>query len=269
MNVFRDNLFSGKVALVTGGATGIGRGIAEALARHGASVAIASRNEENLQAAARQISESTGRSCLPVVADVRQPDAVGSAVNRVVAELGSLDLVINNAAGNFFCPSSKLSPNGFGTVIDIDAKGTWNVSRAAYDAWLKDHGGQILNISATLHYGGTPGQAHVAAAKAAVDALTRTLAVEWGPQKIRVNAIAPGPIGDTEGVRRLLPGEAAEKLRAVIPTRKLGSIDDIVNLALFVLSDAGANVNGAILVCDGGLSLAGRFGPGLEGPAQS
>jgi 2,4-dienoyl-CoA reductase [(3E)-enoyl-CoA-producing], peroxisomal len=267
MNVFCDNLFAGKVALVTGGATGIGRGIAEALARHGASVAIASRNLENLDIAAKQITESTKRRCLAIVADVRQSEAVGSAVNRVVSELGSLDLLINNAAGNFFCPSAKLSPNGFGSVIDIDAKGTWNVSRAAYDAWLGAHGGQILNISATLHYGGTPGQAHVAAAKAAVDALTRTLAVEWGPQNIRVNAIAPGPIGDTEGVRRLLPGEAAEKLRAAIPVRKLGSIDDIVNLALFVLSDAAANVNGAILVCDGGLSLVGRFEPGLLGPA--
>src|SRR5271165_1288013 len=193
MSIFRENLFSGKVALVTGGATGIGRGIALALAQHGAHVAIASRNQENLQGAAREIGESTGRRCLPIVADVRQAEAVGAAVNRVVAELGSLDLLVNNAAGNFFCPSAKLSPNGFGTVIDIDAKGTWNVSRAAYDAWQKDHGGQILNISATLHYGGTPGQAHVAAAKAAVDALTRTLAVEWGPQGIRVNAIAPGP----------------------------------------------------------------------------
>jgi 2,4-dienoyl-CoA reductase [(3E)-enoyl-CoA-producing], peroxisomal len=261
MNIFRDNLFSGKVALVTGGATGIGRGIAQAIAQQGADVAIASRNQENLLVAAKEIGESTGRRCLPIVADVRQPEAVGIAVSRVVAELGSLDLLVNNAAGNFFCPSEKLSPNGFGAVIDIDAKGTWNVSRAAYDTWLKDHGGQILNISATLHYGGTPGQAHVAAAKAAVDALTRTLAVEWGPRRIRVNAIAPGPIGDTEGVRRLLPGEAAEKLRAVIPTRRLGSIDDIVNLAIFVMSDAGANVNGAILVCDGGLSLAGRFAP--------
>jgi 2,4-dienoyl-CoA reductase [(3E)-enoyl-CoA-producing], peroxisomal len=259
MNIFRDNLFSGKVALVTGGATGIGLGIASALAKHGASVALASRNEENLQAAANQIRESTKQRCLPIVADVRQPEAVGAAVARVVQELGSLDLVINNAAGNFFCPSAKLSPNGFGTVIDIDAKGTWNVSRAAYDAWLGAHGGSILNISATLHHGGTPGQAHVAAAKAAVDALTRTLAVEWGPQNIRVNAIAPGPIGDTEGVRRLLPGEAAEKMRLVIPTRRLGAIDDIVNLALFVLSEAAANVNGAILVCDGGLSLVARF----------
>jgi peroxisomal 2,4-dienoyl-CoA reductase len=262
MSVFRENLFSGKVALVTGGATGIGRGIALALAQHGADLAIASRNQDNLQTAARQIVESTGRRCLPIVADVRQPEAVNSAVNRVVTELGSLELLVNNAAGNFFCPSANLSPNGFGTVVDIDAKGTWNVSRAVYDAWQKDHGGQILNISATLHHGGTPGQAHVAAAKAAVDALTRTLAVEWGPQDIRVNAIAPGPIGDTEGVRRLLPGEAAEKLRAAIPTRRLGSIEDIVNLALFVLSEGGANVNGAILVCDGGLSLAGRFLPG-------
>lgn len=269
MSVFRDDLFSGKTALITGGATGIGRGIALALAQHGANLALASRNQANLDAAARAITEATGRRCLGIVADVRQPEAVTAAVNRVALELGSIDVLVNNAAGNFFCPSEKLSPNGFGTVVDIDAKGTWNVSRAVYDAWQKKHGGQILNISATLHYGGTPGQAHVAAAKAAVDALTRTLAVEWGPQGIRVNAIAPGPIGDTEGVRRLLPGEAAEKLRAVIPTRRLGSIDDIVNLAIFVLSDAGANVNGAILVCDGGLSLAGRFGPGLEAFAQS
>ncbi len=167
---------------------------------------------------------------------------------------------MNNAAGNFLCPSADLSPNGFGTVIDIDTKGTWHVSRAAYRAWLKDHGGRILNISATLHYGGTPGQVHVAAAKAAVDAMTRTLAVEWGPQGIRVNAIAPGPIGDTEGTRRLLPGERAERLRATIPARRLGAIDDIADLALFVLSDAGSNINGAILVSDGGLCLTSRFG---------
>jgi peroxisomal 2,4-dienoyl-CoA reductase len=129
---------------------------------------------------------------------------------------------------------------------------------------MRDRGGSILNISATLHYGGTPGQLHVAAAKAAVDALTRTLAVEWGPRAIRANAIAPGPIGDTEGARRLFPGEAAEQLRNLIPTRRLGTIADIVDLALFVLSDAGANLNGAILVSDGGLSLAGGFGPGLH-----
>jgi len=265
MNVFRENLFLGKVALITGGATGIGRGITEALARHGAEVVIVSRKQEKLNAAAEQITASTGRRCLPLVADVRDDELVESAVNRAIQECGGLDIVVNNAAGNFFCPSASLSPNGFGAVIDIDAKGTWNISRAAYHARLKDHGGLILNISATLHHGGTPGQAHVAAAKAAVDALTRTLAVEWGPQGIRVNAIAPGPIGDTEGTRRLLPGEAVDKVRAVIPIRRLGSIDDIVNLALFVLSDAGANLNGAVLVSDGGLSLAG--GHGLGAPA--
>jgi peroxisomal 2,4-dienoyl-CoA reductase len=260
MHIFRDNLFMGKVALITGGATGIGRGIAEALARHGADLVIVSRKQENVSAAAEQIAATTGRRCLGLVADVRQPEAVESAVNQAIQELGSLEIVVNNAAGNFFCPSATLSPNGFGTVIDIDAKGTWNVSRAAYHAWLKDHGGQFLNISATLHYSGTPGQVHVAAAKAAVDALTRTLAVEWGPQGIRVNAIAPGPIGETEGARRLFPGEAADRLRSLIPTRRIGSIDDIANLALFVLCDAGSNLNGAILVSDGGLCLAGSVG---------
>ena len=269
MSIFADNLFTAKVALITGGATGIGRGIAEALARHGADLAIVSRRQENLTAAAEQIAAATGRRCLPIVADVRQPEAVESAVNRTVQELGGLDIVVNNAAGNFFCPSSDLSPNGFGTVIDIDAKGTWNVSRAAFHAWLKEHGGQILNISATLHYGGAPGQLHVAAAKAAVDALTRTLAVEWGPQGTRVNAIAPGPIGDTEGARRLLPGKVGEMIKTAIPTGRIGSIDDIVNLALFILSEAGTNLNGAIIVSDGGLCLTGRFAPGLETAPRS
>jgi 2,4-dienoyl-CoA reductase [(3E)-enoyl-CoA-producing], peroxisomal len=264
MSVFRDNLFLGKVALITGGATGVGRGIAEALARHGADVAIVSRKSENLASAAEQIAAAAGRRSLPLVADVRQPEAVESAVNQAIEVLGGLDIVVNNAAGNFFCPSADLSPNGFGAVIDIDAKGTWNVSRAAYQARLKECGGQILNISATLHYGGTPGQLHVAAAKAAVDALTRTLAVEWGPQGIRVNAIAPGPVGDTEGARRLFPGKIGETIRAATPTGRIGSIDEIANLALFILSEAGTNLNGAIIVSDGGLCLTGRLAAGIE-----
>jgi 2,4-dienoyl-CoA reductase [(3E)-enoyl-CoA-producing], peroxisomal len=266
VSIFRDSLFAGKVALITGGATGIGRGIAEALARHGADLALVSRKADNLSAAAAEIQAATGRRCLSIPTDVRQPEAVDAAVARTIAELGGLDIVVNNAAGNFLCPSADLSPNGFGSVVDIDAKGTWHVTRAAFLARLKDHGGQVLNISATLHYGGTPGQLHVAAAKAAVDAMTRTLAVEWGPLGIRVNAIAPGPIGDTEGVRRLLPGPMADQLRTQIPTRRLGSIDDIVNLAVFVLSEAGSNINGAILVSDGGLCLLGRFIPD-SGPA--
>lgn len=260
MGVFRDNLFEGRCALVTGGGTGIGRGIAEALASHGARCAILSRRAEHVEPAAAEIGHNAGPPCLPLVADVRNPEQVEAAVAKAVGEFGRLDLVVNGAAGNFLCPAADLSYNGFGTVLDIDAKGTWNVSKAAYDASLRAHGGQILNISATLHYGGTPGQLHVSAAKAAVDALTRNLAVEWGPQGIRVNAIAPGPIADTEGARRLFPGALAESLQRAIPARRLGRVEDIVNLALFLLSDAAANVNGAILVSDGGLCLTGSFG---------
>ncbi|MFO0954558.1 MAG: SDR family oxidoreductase [Isosphaeraceae bacterium] len=259
MNIFREGLFRGKSALVTGGGTGIGRGIAEALASLGADTAILSRKAEHLGPTASEIAARTGRECLPLVADVRQADQVARAVERAVEEFGRLDLVVNGAAGNFFCPSAELSPNGFGTVIDIDAKGTWNVSRAAFDASLKERGGVILNISATLHYGGTPGQAHVAAAKAAVDALTRTLAVEWGPLGVRVNAVAPGPVGDTEGARRLFPGPVGERLRSAVPVRRLGTIEDIVNVSLFLLSEAAANVNGAVVLSDGGLSLVSGF----------
>lgn len=256
---FKPTLFAGRKALITGGGTGIGREIALALAHHGSDVALVSRNLDHLEPAARSIGELTGRRCVAIQADVREPEQVDAAVGRAVSELGGLDIVINNAAGNFLCPSEQLSPNGFGVVVDIDAKGTWNVCRAAFHASLGEHGGSILNISATLHHGGTPGQVHVAAAKAAVDALTRTLAVEWGPRNIRVNAIAPGPIADTERARRLFPGEAAERLRARMPTRRLGRASDIANLALYVLSDAGANLNGAVIVCDGGLSLVHGF----------
>jgi peroxisomal 2,4-dienoyl-CoA reductase len=260
MSVFREDLFAGRTALVTGGGTGIGRGIAQALAAHGAHCAILSRRAEHLEPAAAEIAGRTGRPCLPVVADVRQPDQVEAAVARAVSEFGRIQIVVNNAAGNFLCAAGDLSYNGFGTVLDIDAKGTWNVCKAAYDASLRTHGGHILNISATLHYGGTPGQLHVSAAKAAVDGLTRNLAVEWGPQGIRVNAIAPGPIADTEGARRLFPGTVAERLRDAVPARRLGTISDIANVALFLLSDAAANLNGAIVVADGGLCLTGGFG---------
>jgi peroxisomal 2,4-dienoyl-CoA reductase len=260
MSIFRDGLFEGKVALVTGGGTGIGQGITEGLAGLGARTAILSRKAEHTGPTATAVAARSGRDCLPVVADVRQPDQVEGAVARVLDEFGRLDIVVNAAAGNFLCASADLTPNGFGTVLDIDAKGTWNVTRAAFRAALGAKGGSVLNISATLHHGGTPGQLHVAAAKAAVDALTRTLAVEWGPLGIRVNAIAPGPIADTEGVRRLLPGPAADRLASVIPTRRLGATSDIVDLSLFLLSDAAANINGAVVVSDGGLALIGSFG---------
>ncbi|MCA1579071.1 MAG: SDR family oxidoreductase [Acidobacteria bacterium] len=248
--IFADGVLHGHVAFVTGGGTGITGGIARAFAEAGASVALASRKMEHLQRAADAINANGGKA-IPVAADVRQPDQVESAIAQTIEAFGKIDIVVNGAAGNFLCAAEELSPNGFGTVVDIDLKGTFNVCRAAF-AQLKEHRGQILNISATLHYLGTPMQLHVSAAKAGVDALTRNLAVEWGRYGIRVNAIAPGPIEDTEGMQRLVPEPLKEKLKKLVPIGRFGRIADIEKAALFICSDAASFINGVILVVDGG-----------------
>ena len=254
MNIFADKILRGKVAFVTGGGTGITGGVARALAEAGAQVALVSRKLEHLQPAAEAINANGGEA-VPVAADVRDPEAVEKAVAATMDRFGKIDIVVNGAAGNFLCAAEELSPNGFGTVVDIDLKGTFNVCRAAF-AELKKNQGQILNISATLHYLGTPMQLHVSAAKAGVDALTRNLAVEWGRHGIRVNAIAPGPIGDTEGMKRLVPEPIKQKLRQQIPLQRFGEIADIEKAAIFLCSDAASYINGAVLVVDGGHWLA-------------
>ncbi len=248
--IFADGVLNGRVAFVTGGGTGITGGVARAFAEAGASVALVSRKMEHLVPAAQLINENGGNA-IPVAADVRQPAEVESAIAKTVEQFGKIDIVVNGAAGNFLCKAEELSPNGFGTVVDIDLKGTFNVCRAAF-AQLKEHRGQILNISATLHYLGTPMQLHVSAAKAGVDALTRNLAVEWGRYGIRVNAIAPGPIEDTEGMQRLVPEPVRERLKKNVPLGRFGRIADIENAALFVCSEAGSFINGEVLVVDGG-----------------
>jgi 2,4-dienoyl-CoA reductase [(3E)-enoyl-CoA-producing], peroxisomal len=254
-NFFADNILQGKVAFVTGGGTGITGGVARAFAAHGARLAITSRKEENLLPQ-KQFIEDGGGECLAVAADVRDFAAVENALAKTVERYGKIDIVVNGAAGNFLCEAKELSPNGFGTVVDIDTKGTFNVCRAAFEE-LKKSGGQILNISATLHYLATPMQIHVSAAKAGVDAITRNLSVEWGPHGIRVNGIAPGPIEDTEGMRRLLPEPLKEKLTKRIPLQRFGRIADIENAALFLCSDAASYINGVTLVVDGGQWLTG------------
>ncbi len=160
-----------------------------------------------------------------------------------------------DAAGNFLCLAEDLSPNGFGSVVDIDLKGTFHASKAALPH-LKRQGGVVLNISSTLQYLGTAAQLHVSAAKAGVDALSRVLAVEWGQYGIRVNGIAPGPVADTEGVRRLLVGAARDQAVKRTPLRRLGTIQDVCNAALFLCSDVAAFITGVTLVVDGGLWLA-------------
>jgi len=253
--VFNSDILHGKVAFITGGATGITGGIARAFAEHGAKLAITSRKEENL-IAKKQFIEENGGECLAVAADVREYSALETAIQKTLDHYGRIDIVVNGAAGNFLCAANELSPNGFGTVVDIDTKGTFNVCRAAFEA-LKESRGQIINISATLHYLATPMQIHVSAAKAGVDAITRNLSVEWGRHGIRVNGIAPGPIEDTEGMKRLLIPELKDKIMRKIPVGRFGRIEDIENAALYLASDAASFVNGVTLVVDGGSWLLG------------
>ena len=253
--LFAENVFENKVAFVTGGGTGITGGVARALAENGAKVAIVSRKIENLEPMAKLIKE-TGGECLTISVDVREYAQVENAVQETVKKFGKIDILVNGAAGNFLCEASELSPNGFGTVVDIDTKGTFNVARAAFEE-LKKSKGQILNISATLHYAATPMQIHVSAAKAGVDAITRNLAVEWGKYGIRVNGIAPGPIEDTEGMKRLVPEPVKEKLKKKVPLGRFGRIKDIENAAIFLCSDAADFISGVTLVVDGGHWLNG------------
>ena len=254
-SIFVDGILRDHVAFVTGGGTGITGGVARAMAEAGASVALVSRRMEHLEPAAAAINENGGKA-MAVAADVRNPEEVERAVAATVEHFGKLDIVVNGAAGNFLCKPEELSPNGFGTVVDIDLKGTFNVCRAAFEQ-LKEHRGQILNISATLHYLGTPMQLHVSAAKAGVDALTRNLAVDWGRFGIRVNAIAPGPIEDTEGMKRLVPEPVKDRLQKKIPLGRFGRIRDIEHAAVFLCSDAASFINGLVVVVDGGHWLTG------------
>jgi peroxisomal 2,4-dienoyl-CoA reductase len=268
-SIFRDGILEGRVAFVTGGGTGITGGVARALAEAGANVALVSRSLEHLEPAAKAINDSRGGNstvrdgaktgeAFAIAADVRKPDEVQKAIAATVERFGKIDIVVNGAAGNFLCAAEELSPNGFGTVVDIDLKGTFNVSRAAF-AELKKQRGSILNISATLHYTGTPYQLHVSAAKAGVDALTRNLAVEWGRYGIRVNTIAPGPIDDTEGMKRLVPPQVKDKILRRIPLGRFGLIRDIEHAAVFLCSDAASFINGAVLVVDGGQWLSNKI----------
>lgn len=251
MSVFRPDIIKDRVVLVTGGATGIGKEICRTLGAHGARLAIASRKQANLEAA-RAGFEAEGLECLAAPCDVREPDQVERVIQAVIERYGRLDIVVNNAAGNFPAPIASISYNGFKSVVAIDLLGTYNVSKAAFDAYLKDHGGNIVNITAPFAHWGPSFQSHVAAAKAGVDSLTRTCAVEWGPLGIRVNAVAPGAIGGTEGMARFA-GLASD--RPSCPLGRLGTCDDIANAVLFLVSDAAAYITGLCVVVDGAATI--------------
>lgn len=255
MTTFRDDLVKDKVALVTGGATGIGKGIAFSLGAHGAKVVIASRKAENLDAARSEL-EAQGIECLSVVCDIREPEQVESLMAEILERYGRLDILVNNAAGNFPATIDGLSYNGFRTVVAIDLLGTYNVSKAAFEAYLKENGGSVVNITAPFGGMGVPFQAHAASAKAGVDSLTRTCAAEWGPLGIRVNAIAPGAIAATEGLDRLGGIGGGAEPSTTNPLRRVGTHADIANAILFLTSEASSYMTGQILYVDGGGSMA-------------
>ena len=263
--IFQAGLLRGTVALVTGGGTGIGLGVSTCLARAGADVAIASRKPEHLEPAAEELRQH-GTRILAVECNVREPDSVRVAVQRTGEQLGRLDLLVNNAAGNFYAPSATLSPNAWRAVVETDLYGTMFCCQAVYPVMKAQGGGRIVSISMTLHYRGWPLMAHATAAKAGVDALSRTLALEWAPDRIRVNVIAPGPI-PTEGVKKAFtPPEAGgvpdlfkmdAYARSAIPLGRWGTPEDIGQMVTYLASPAGDWITGAIFVVDGGAWLGG------------
>lgn len=251
--------FTGTNVLVFGGTSGINLGIADAFARAGAGVGIVGRNVEKAKAAADAMSAQSpnaGISHVPTpkhyIADVRNYEAVAEVYERFIEDFGPIDTLVSGAAGNFPALATGMSPNGFKAVVDIDLLGTFHVMRAGYER-LRAPGANVINISAPQAEIAMMAQAHVCAAKAGVDMLTKTLCLEWGPKGIRVNSVIPGPIDGTEGMERLAPSEAARKsVTASVPLKRMGTPDDVAQTCLFLASDAGRYVSGAILPADGG-----------------
>jgi len=253
--------FSGKTAIVIGGTSGINRGIAELFARHGARVAVASRSQQKVDDTVNSL-RACGTEALGFCADVREPSSLAAGLAAVHAAFGTFDVVVSGAAGNFPALLTQMSLNAFRSVIDIDLIGTFNVMQAIYPYLLKP-GATVINISAPQATIPMEAQSHVCAAKAGVEMLTRCLALEWGAEGVRVNAIVPGPIDGTEGMQRLAPSEAMRAAaRDSVPLRRLGTPQDIGNACLFLASELGSYVNGAILPVDGGWLQSGIGGLG-------
>lgn len=253
-----DNLldFNNRAVFVAGGSSGINLGIADAFASRGAKVAIMSRSQDRIDAATAHLRRHGGLVC-GIAGDVRDPAAVASALQAAHEQLGDFDVLVSGAAGNFVSPALNMSPNAFKTVVDIDLLGTFNVLRQAHQ-YLRRPGASVISISAPQSFNPTIYQAHACAAKAGVDMLTRVLAIEWGADGIRVNSIVPGPIGDTEGVRRLAPtADALKEMEASIPLGRMGTRQEVADMALVLSSGLASFVTGAVIPVDGGSSLLG------------
>ena len=258
------DLFKSKTVFVTGGGSGINLGVARNFAALGANVAICGRTQQKLDAAATELT-ALGAKVFPVVADVRDFAALETAFIRSKDELGPMDVLVCGAAGNFVVPAEMLSPNGFKTVIEIDLLGSFNASRAAFEQ-LRATKGSIIYISAGMAYMPHAFQVHVGAAKAGIDMMMKNLAIEWGQYGIRTNSIVPGPIEGTEGIKRLSSNERRQELINAIPLRRMGTVDDIGQTAVFLASPLASYVSGCVVVVDGGQNLIGSafFNAGVE-----
>jgi NAD(P)-dependent dehydrogenase (short-subunit alcohol dehydrogenase family) len=253
--------FEGRVGIITGGGTGIGFAMARELVRLGATVVLASRKEEHLAPAAEKLRMESGRGSAAhyQCVDVREPDAVEEMVAKTENERGHIDFLVNNAAGNFIAPSEQLTAKGWNSVIGIVLNGTFYCSSSVGKRMIASgRGGVILNVIANFAWTGAPGVVHSASAKAGVLTMTRTLAVEWARHKIRVNAIAPGPIDTPGASEKLFPDPAVmEGIRRTIPLRRFGTLEEVANAASYLLSDYASYVTGEEFVIDGGQWLSG------------
>jgi NAD(P)-dependent dehydrogenase (short-subunit alcohol dehydrogenase family) len=256
---FRDDLFEGKGVLITGGATGMGKAMTHAFAAHGARVLICSRKEENLKQTADAVQAATGRSVLYKACDVREPDQVDAVMEMASREFdGALDVLVNNAAGNFLVPFDQMSRNAWNTVVNIVLNGTFNVTKAAFPL-LKARGGSVTNMVATYAWGAAPFVSHSGAAKAGVLNLTKSLALEWASYQIRLNALAPGAVitKNASGNLGFADEDAQERLLTTIPLRRFGTPEEMALAVLWLSSPAASYVTGECLVVDGGQWLSG------------
>ncbi|MBL6646981.1 MAG: SDR family oxidoreductase [Flavobacteriaceae bacterium] len=263
--MLRDDALSGKTIVVTGGGSGLGKAMTQYFLELGAKVAITSRNLEKLQATADELSSLTGGECFAVSCDVREYDQVVEMHEKVVEKLGPIDVLLNNAAGNFISPTENLSANAFDTIIDIVLKGTKNCTLVFGKHWIKtkQKNVNVLNIITTYAFTGSGYVVPSAVSKAGVLAMTRSLAVEWAKYGMRFNAIAPGPFPTKGAWERLLPGPLVKKFDPAkkVPLGRVGEHQELANLAAYMVSDFGAYLNGETIVLDGGewLKGAGQF----------
>ncbi len=263
--MLRDDALNNKAIIVTGGGSGLGKAMTTYFLELGAKVAITSRDLDKLKNTATELEQQTGGTCLPIACDVRHYDQVENMLQQVLSTFGKVDVLVNNAAGNFISPTERLSANAFDTIIDIVLKGSKNCTLALGKHWI-DKGKKnktVLNIVTTYAWTGSAYVVPSATAKAGVLAMTRSLAVEWAKYGIRMNAIAPGPFPTKGAWDRLLPGDLKDKfdLSKQVPLRRLGEHQELANLAAYLVSDFSSYINGEVVTIDGGewLQGAGQF----------